>query len=501
MTDAGKLSFTKRLSLFTPVVFFLTIYLSLATLNFGYDVGSFAGVQALTPFAKRFGHYDQTSETWALPSYLASLMNSLPFIGKLIGALTCGPIAEKYGRRVAVAVMACISLVGVTLQTSATTAAQFTLGRIINFAMTGFCIVVTPIYQSECSPPALRGMISSTIQFQILLGQVISSLVNLGTSHMDTDSAWQIPVGLQFVVPAFMLGLLPFMPESPRWLVSKGRLEQALHCLSRLRNKEADDPMISEEIRNLQHDHSNESKGRWKELFDDANRTRTWIAILVMFFQQITGQAFVSQYSVSFYKSQKIGDPFLLNVLQNIVSMICNMITFTYVDSLGRRPLLLVGSFLMASFLIALGGLATTPRPSESQKNAMAASMMIAFGFYGLSWAPISYIVLGEVSNSRVKEKTSNLAVSISVITTFIVSFTVPYLINAPYANLGGKVGFLYGGITFVSVAVAYFYVPELKGLSLEEVDRLFATGRPVRRLSGRMLTLAHDDDTAMNKP
>lgn len=109
--------------------------------------------------------------------------------------------------------------------------------------------------------------------------------------------------------------------------------------------------------------------------------------------------------------------------------------------------------------------------------------------------------MLGEVSNSRVKEKTSNLAVSISVITTFIVSFTVPYLTNAPYANLGGKVGFLYGGITFVSVAVAYFYVPELKGLSLEEVDRLFATGRPVRHLSGRMLTLAHDDDTAMNKP
>ncbi|EAU34443.1 predicted protein [Aspergillus terreus NIH2624] len=397
--------------------------------------------------------------------------------------------------------MACICLIGVTLQTSATTAAQFTLGRIINFAMTGFCIVVTPIYQSECSPPSLRGMISSTIQFQILLGQVISSLVNLGTSHMDTDAAWQIPVGNDptlhrgslvniFKVSSSLCQLLCW--DSYR-LCQSLRDEQALHCLSRLRNKEADDPMISEEIRNLQHDHSNESKGRWKELFDDANRTRTWIAILVMFFQQITGQAFVSQYSVSFYKSQKIGDPFLLNVLQNIVSMICNMITFTYVDSLGRRYENLPPTLHR--------GLATTPHPSESQKNAMAASMMIAFGFYGLSWAPISYIVLGEVSNSRVKEKTSNLAVSISVITTFIVSFTVPYLTNAPYANLGGKVGFLYGGITFVSVAVAYFYVPELKGLSLEEVDRLFATGRPVRRLSGRMLTLAHDDDTAMNKP
>lgn len=108
--------------------------------------------------------------------------------------------------------MACISLVyvipykyledleltlirGVTLQTSATTAAQFTLGRIINFGMTGFCIVVTPIYQAECSPPALRGLISSTVQFQIILGQLIASLVNLGTEKITSNSSWQIPIG------------------------------------------------------------------------------------------------------------------------------------------------------------------------------------------------------------------------------------------------------------------------------------------------------------------
>lgn len=84
---------------------------------------------------------------------------------------------------------------GVTLQTSATTAAQFTLGRIINFGMTGFCIVVTPIYQAECSPPALRGLISSTVQFQITLGQLIASLVNLGTENITSNSSWQIPIG------------------------------------------------------------------------------------------------------------------------------------------------------------------------------------------------------------------------------------------------------------------------------------------------------------------
>jgi MFS transporter, SP family, sugar:H+ symporter len=105
----------------------------------------------------------------------------------------------------------------VTLQTSATTAAQFTVGRIINFAMTGFCIVVTPIYQSECAPAYLRGMISATIQFQISFGQTVASLINFGTQNMKGDKSWQIPIGLQFIVPVVILALLPLMPESPRW--------------------------------------------------------------------------------------------------------------------------------------------------------------------------------------------------------------------------------------------------------------------------------------------
>lgn len=93
-----------------------------------------------------------------------------------------------------------------------------------------------------------------------------------------------------------------------------------------------------------------------------------------------------------------------------------------------------------------------------------------------------SYVVLSEASASRVKEKTSQLAIVISVLTTFVTSFTIPYLINAPYANLGGKVGFVYGSICWASVVVAYFCIPELKGRSLEEVDQLFASGASLRK-------------------
>ncbi|KAL5346941.1 hypothetical protein ACLOAV_008084 [Pseudogymnoascus australis] len=403
----SELSLLQRLKIFTPMMAFLAVYLSLAALNFGYDVGTFGGVQAMTAFVHKFGEYDTAKGKFALPTYLSSLMNSLPFVGKLIGALACGPISERYGRKTAVAIMACISLVGVTLQTSATTASQFLLGRVINFAMTGFCVVVTPIYQAECAPAELRGLISATLQFQIAFGQLVASLVNFGTQSIKGDSSWRIPIGLQFIVPVIILALLPFMPESPRWLISKGRREQAAKSLRVLRGKKISEEQIEWEITALANYSGNEDKGTWKEVFNIDNRA--W---------------------------------------------------------------------------------------QKNEKNTMVASMMLFGGAYALSWAPISYVIIGEVSSQRVKEKTNDLAVSVSVITTFIVSFTLPYLLNAPYAALGAKVGFIYGSFAMVAVIVAYFMIPEMKCRTLEEIDQLFASGVSMRKFTQFKTVRVGDEGT-----
>jgi SP family sugar:H+ symporter-like MFS transporter len=110
-----------------------------------------------------------------------------------------------------------IILSGVLLQTTASTAAQFIVGRFISFGMTGMTIIVVPIYQAETSPKSLRGMMTSTLQLMIIGGQVVASLVTYGTQRIAGDASWQIPVGLQFVAPSIIVGLLPFVPESPRW--------------------------------------------------------------------------------------------------------------------------------------------------------------------------------------------------------------------------------------------------------------------------------------------
>lgn len=221
-----------------------------------------------------------------------------------------------------------------------------------------------------------------------------------------------------------------------------------------------------------------------------------------MFFQQITGQAFVSQvlthfgappsssstdsplpnqYSVIFYQRQKIPNPFGISVIQAMISLVIIVFTSLIVDSFGRRPILLTGGSLMAFFLFLLGGLGTVPKPSPSVKSTMVASNILFGASYALSWAPLSYTILGETATSRLKEKTNNLATSISVLTTFVVSFTLPYLLNPPYAALGAKVGFIYGALSALSVVVAWAIIPEMKDRSLEEVDEMFEKKVPLR--------------------
>lgn len=154
----------------------------------------------------------------------------------------------------------------------------------------------------------------------------------------------------------------------------------------------------------------------------------------------------------------------------------------------------------MATFIFVVGGIGAVTKPTQAQKDATVASVTLFISMYSLSWAPVSYIVLGETPSQRVKEKTNNLAVSISVITTFLISFTLPYLLNAPYANLGAKVGFIYGSTTVLSVVVAYIWIPEMKGLSLEEVNHLFATKTPLRKFQQEARRIREEETALVDK-
>uniref|UniRef100_A0A8H7NF02 Major facilitator superfamily (MFS) profile domain-containing protein n=1 Tax=Bionectria ochroleuca TaxID=29856 RepID=A0A8H7NF02_BIOOC len=392
-----------------------------------------------------FGQRDPNTGLYVLPGWLSSVMTAIPFLGKALGCICAGALAERWGRRAAVLGLCISSIVGALLQVSAHSAAQFTAGRVITFTMTGMAIVVVPIYQAETAPKVLRGMFTSTIQLMIVLGQLIATLVTYGTRDIPQPRGWQIPVGLQLIIPVVILAFLPLLPESPRWLLSCGRKAEALRSLRKIRGP-ASDEEVSKEIEAIEYAHTNEKQGSWSDVFGEKHRVRTMVAVLVMFGQQITGQAFPSQYGVVFYLSQGFGSQaFLFNVISD--------------------------QYFWSG--------------AHSWRNVIVASLMMFSFFFNLSWAPISYVVVSETAALCVKEKTNLLACVVSVLTTFITSFTCPYLINPQYAGLGSKVGFVYGSFAFAMVGLAYFLVPELKGRTLEEADQLFESKVPLRKFGG----------------
>ncbi|KAJ6437393.1 MFS transporter, SP family, sugar:H+ symporter [Purpureocillium lavendulum] len=477
------LTFAARIKEFTPMVLFMTFYLAVTAWNYGYDVSVFAGVQAMDPFVKRFGTYNAATQKYAIKSYLVSILNSFPYLGKLLGCWVATPLAERVGPSDINS--------GVLLQITATTVAQFTVGRMLCYAMTGICVNVMPAYMAECAPASLRGMVTSQLQMQIVVAQLVASAVNFGTSRIKTDAGWRISVGIQFIMPGLLLVLWPMIVESPRWLLSQDRFEDATVSLRRLRKKDVPEEVIQDEVNLLGHVQGNEGKGSWKEVFAGTNRRRTVIAIIVMVGQQITGQAFVSQYSVTFYKQQGYTNNFELGMIQQALGVAANILTTVVVDSFGRRRILLIGGVANSVFLFILGGTGSIAHPSTTEKRLLVASVMIWFYFYLLSWASVPYIVLGEASTRRVVEKTSNLAVSLSVLSAFLVSFTAPYLIGKDYANLGGKVGFIYGALSVLFTGLTWNYVPEMKGRSLEDIDSLFEKKVPTRKFRTEKISAA----------
>ncbi|KAH7145503.1 general substrate transporter [Dactylonectria estremocensis] len=478
------LALLQRLKLFDGMLVFLMFYMSMCAFNFGFDVGTFGGVQAMQSFGRRFGEYNETLGRYALPAWLSSIMTATPFLGKAVGCVSAGWIAEKWGRRASILALCIVSVVGVTLQTAAQNAAMFTVGRVITFGMTGMAIVVVPIYQAETTPEALRGMFASTIQLMISIGQLVSTCVTYGTKSMDSDAGWMIPIGLQLAMPVVIFLLLPWLPESPRWLLSQDRRAEAEANLRKLRKKASDDQIIVElEAILSQSAWQNEHKGSWAEVFNKENRVRTAVAVLAMFGQQITGQAFASQYGVVFYQSQGFGDKsFLFNVISSCIGLIAIFFVWLYIDGIGRRPILMVGGSFMGLWLFVLGGTGTIKVLNDAEKGLMVASVMLFSFFFSMSWAPAAYVVVSETASLRVKEKTNLFACVVSVLTTFVTSFTIPYLISAQYANLGAKVGFIYGTLNIIMVILVFFFIPELKGRSLEEVDQLFASGALIRK-------------------
>ncbi|CAI7590145.1 unnamed protein product [Penicillium crustosum] len=480
--------FNKRLALSCSLI-------ALSSFNYAFDNQGFAQTQAMDAFEKRFGVYDAKAKTWALDTQWKSYFNGLPYLTFACGVIIGSFISARFGRRWCMFTMSIYALATATITTTSQSSDQILAARILNYIYIGMELSVVPVFQSEIAPTQIRGFMVGTYQLTIVFGGMVIGWVCNGTSKIHDDRSWRIPLGLFFIIPTIIASLIWFIPESPRWLLIQGRMEEARINLQKLREGAFTSDEIEDEFASIQKGLQSEpEQGHFKELFSKSNRKRTAIVVGLNFFQQATGQAFASQYGTLYVKSLQTINSFNFNVINGFIGLVIVLLCLYLNDKVGRRPLLLIGATIQATALLIMGGLGVHT-PSYPQKSAIVAMLSLFTVGFDIGWAALTYVVTTEIPTLRLRDNSQRIASVTNVLTFFAVSFSLPYLMDTGYANLQSKVGFIYGSLSITSIAFVYFCVPECQGRSFEEIDQLFRKKTPLRGFHKHRNSLSGEAD------
>ncbi|KAL4938438.1 hypothetical protein BDV06DRAFT_215079 [Aspergillus oleicola] len=440
-------------SVATPLLLFSCFCLLTDDMLFGYDTGSFGGVLGNPGFVNQFGTYDPQTQSYAIDSLHTSLLSSLAFIGKFIGCFAAGPAVEKYGHRMLFYALSLVSIIGVIIEITAADSgpgtgrlAQFIVGRIIVYISVGLVEVDVTTYQSEIVPARFRGLVVVSLQLFLVAGSLVASGANKGFETRADAVGWKTVTGIQLIFPVLIIFCTYFIPNLPRWLLSQDRDDDAIAALRRIRPNE-DTNKGNCELELLQ----------IREGLHRSNLHRTLIVIACYFFQQATGQAFVSRYQTKFYQQNGFADQaYTYPLVSSVLSFVAVLITMYFVDKLGSVHTLRL----------------------EATKNTVVAAFMLYQLFYNAGGASIPYLIGAEVPNAAVREKTQSLGTAWNVAWAFVTNFVIPYMME----DIHYGVGWVFGSVPVVALVYTFFFLPGTKGRTLEELDAFARPYNPFRK-------------------
>ncbi len=453
-------------------VIFISAVAAIGGFLFGFDSGVINGT--VSALGNTFN-----SSSVATGFNVASVL-----LGCALGALAAGPLADKFGRRAIMIVTAIIFAVSAFGSGVADSSAEFIFYRLFGGLGIGAASVLAPAYIAEVAPASLRGRLATLQQLAIVLGLFVAFLSNYlianaaggaeGILMLDL-AAWRwmfwaelVPAGL------FLIGVL-FIPESPRYLVAQGKLKHAKTVFNKISNDDAD-TQINDVKQSLQSD----KKPSIRDLFIDGSKKVhpiVWVGVALSVFQQFVGINVVFYYGSELWQAAGFDESqsLFINVLAGTTNILSTFIAIALVDKVGRKPLLLVGSIGMFISLSALTYTFGSAGLDEAGKLALSENMgtfalimaNLFVVFFGLSWGPIVWVLLGEMFNNRIRGAALAVAASAQWIANFAITMTFPIMLGS--IGLAGAYGF-YTLSAFISVFFVVKYIKETRGMKLESM-------------------------------
>lgn len=418
---------------------------------FGFDTAVISGAE------KSIQHF------WHLSSFAHGLTISIALIGTVIGSLIGSKPSDRFGRKNTlyfVAIAYLLSSIGTAMAGDWYVFLSF---RFFGGLGVGISSVTAPIYISEISPAHKRGKLVGLFQFNVVLGILISYLSNYLISQ-GGESSWRWMLGVQAFPSFVFLVLIYFIPESPRWLVlKKGANESALHILRIINPLNCNEELIAIQNSVL---HQSGSAGDEGNLFSRKYRTPVMLAILFAFFNQVSGINAIIYYAPRIFEMAGLGahSSLLSTVGIGLVNFVFTLIAINFIDRIGRRMLMLVGSFGLITSLFLVG---FTFYSQDFTGFAIPVYIMIFIAFFAFSQGAVIWVFISEIFPNSVRAKGQTLGSSTHWIMAAIIAFCFPYLAE----TLGGATTFFFFTVMMVlQLLFVWKLMPETKGKSLEQI-------------------------------
>ena len=441
-------------------LYIVAIVASLGGLLSGYDTGVISGALLFI------------NETWDLSDSLQGFLVSSVLIGAVIGAATNGILADIFGRKKIIMATAVIFIIGSILCALAPNVIVLILSRIfIGFAV-GIVNFVVPLYLSEISPKALRGTLVSLYQWAITAGILFSYIINSAFANAVYSWRWMLFAG---VVPSLILLVgMSLMQDTPRWLVSKNRDEEAKKVFKKIEP----DIDADKEIADIKQTINKSSEKEEKFVFKKWMIMPFVVGIGIMFAQICTGINTIIYYAPTIFKIA--GFDSNTNAIYatagiGLINFLMTIIAVFFTDKFGRKPLLYIGLTGVMLSLVGLGcAFYWANILGDNLKWVAVGSLATYIICFAFSLGPIGWIIVSEVFPLKIR----GLAMSMCTVANFAFNFFVvgsfPVLIH----RIGGAYTFwMFAAVSLLCIIFVYFFVPETKGISLETIESNWIKG------------------------
>ncbi|KAK5688569.1 hypothetical protein LTS10_000547 [Elasticomyces elasticus] len=481
-------------------VYAIAIVASMGAFLFGYDLAFIGTTITQKSFQEDFGllHGDQAKED-AFAANIVSLLQAGCFFGSLLAA----PVGDRIGRRWALIISGAVFTVGSLLQTVSfgKTALMF-VGRAIGGVGVGAASMLVPLYVAELSPPAIRGRLVGIYEIFVQVGTCIGFWICYGIKINGPfgSMAWITPFAVQLIPGVLLMIGMFFTPESPRWLARYRGRDAGEAGLIKLRNLPIEHPYLQEEMLQIMDQIEQEQqfsegtgiKATMKIVRRKGNWNRLLIGMTMFIFMQFAGSNAINYYSPRIFKSIGLtgtNTGLYATGIYGVVRLVAVVIAMNFVvDRFGRTKMLMAGGAVMAFSMWFIGAYIKIANPSASEQISAAGYAAVVFIYifalgFCFSYAGVPWIYCAEIFPMNLRSVGVGICTATHWLLNFVIARSVPYMIS----NISYGTYFVFASMTTIGIFWVFFFVPETKGLTMEEMDDLFGSADAVRSLDDAM--------------